>query len=252
MEDTLLMQVTSARSDEASFESLTKQHKSFILATAYRTANRYITESDDEWSIALIAFHEAVKSYDPERGEFRAYAAMVIRSRLLDYLTKEGRYRCEVMAEPEDLDGSPEPEDEISALQMELKKKNAEMSICAEIPGEDPLRNEVEALAQVMHTYEIHLSELPQSAPHAEKTRRACASVVNTILDHPMLLEKLRAKKSLPMKELCRISGVQRKVCERHRKYLITATEILAGDYPLLAEYLVYIRPKHEAFLLEM
>ena len=44
------------------------------------------------------------------------------------------------------------------------------------------------------------------------------------------------------MKELEKLSRIPRKILDRHRKYLIAAVEILHGEYPLLAEYMSYIR----------
>ncbi len=35
---------------------------------------------------------------------------------------------------------------------------------------------------------------------------------------------------------------VPRKILERHRKYIVTAVEILSGDYPYLSEYLAFIK----------
>ena len=42
--------------------------------------------------------------------------------------------------------------------------------------------------------------------------------------------------------ELAKKAGVHKKILERHRKYIIAAAEILNGEYPLLAEYMNYIR----------
>ena len=52
----------------------------------------------------------------------------------------------------------------------------------------------------------------------------------------------MRKNKALPMKELELASGVARKILDRHRRYIIAAAEILSGEYPVLAEYLGYIR----------
>ena len=46
---------------------------------------------DDELSIAMMAFHEAIGGYSRTRGSFLKYAAMLIRSRLVDYSRREQR-----------------------------------------------------------------------------------------------------------------------------------------------------------------
>ena len=47
---------------------------------------------DDELSIAMITFHEAIGGYTRTRGAFLKYAAMMIRSRLIDYSRREQRH----------------------------------------------------------------------------------------------------------------------------------------------------------------
>jgi len=52
------------------------------------------------------------------------------------------------------------------------------------------------------------------------------------------LLERIRAKKALPVKELTEKLGINRKMLERWRKYIIALVVILAGDYPYIKSYL--------------
>ena len=58
----------------------------------------------------------------------------------------------------------------------------------------------------------------------------------------PSLLSQMRKTRMLPMKELEAVSGVSRKILDRHRRYIIAAAEILSGDYPILSAYLEFIR----------
>ena len=52
----------------------------------------------------------------------------------------------------------------------------------------------------------------------------------------------MRKNRSLLISEIVRKTGIKKKILERHRKYIIAAAEILNGEYPLLAEYMNYIR----------
>ena len=49
-------EIQKARENEADMNLLIEKNKKFIITSAYRAVNHYVTESDDEWSIALIAF----------------------------------------------------------------------------------------------------------------------------------------------------------------------------------------------------
>jgi RNA polymerase sigma factor len=84
--------------------------------------------------------------------------------------------------------------------------------------------------------------ELAESSPKASKTKAACAEAVRYLVQNPLLLNELRKSKSLPLKIIEKNCGLPRKVVERHRKYIIAGAEIMDGDYPVLSEYLRFMR----------
>ena len=92
MDNISAMAIASKKSED-SFYTFARDNHRFIIKCACVTCRRLITESDDEWSIALVAFYEAVKKYDEEKGRFASYAKMVISSRLKDYFDRESRIR---------------------------------------------------------------------------------------------------------------------------------------------------------------
>ena len=65
-------------------EELIREHEALILRTASVACRRFVTRSDDEWSIALWAFSRAVDDYSPTRGDFLPFAATLIRRDLID------------------------------------------------------------------------------------------------------------------------------------------------------------------------
>ncbi len=236
--------VLSAKDSEEQFNELVKENKRFILSTAYKTTHHFVTESDDEWSISLIAFREAVVSYDESKGAFKSFAAMVIKRRLLDYMKSEARHISEIPIEPESMDGDPESteDDNITSIQSELREKNREKSEAAFHSMNNPLKDEIEAVQQLLSDYGFSFFDLTECSPKAGKTKEACAKAVCAILESEELIKTLREKKTLPVKELVTASGVKKKLLDRHRKYIIAAVEILNGEYPLLAYYMDYIK----------
>ncbi len=71
-------------------DDLIKSHMAFIIRTTSNFTGRYITiENDDEFSIALLAFQEAVEKYDEKKGSFLSYAKLVIESRLLNFAERK-------------------------------------------------------------------------------------------------------------------------------------------------------------------
>jgi len=234
--------ILSAKDNEMALEKLVEKDKVFIKGTAYKTVNHFITESDDEWSISLIAYNEAIKSYDESKGAFYPFAAMVIKRRLLDYIYSQEKYKNEIAQEPAVIGGDLDNEEEPSALQLEIKEKNAELSMGNTNQVTNPVKDEIDSLKQVLGNYDISFYELAKCSPKAQKTKSACAEIVAVIVRNKDLLIKLRSTKSIPIAEIIKITGIHRKIFEHHRKYIIAAVEILSGEYPLLSEYMDYIR----------
>ena len=107
----LEQQVIAAKTDEPQFNQLVESQKAWILRIAAETTHRYITDSDDEWSIALMAFSEAVQSYEEGKGAFRGLAAMVIRRRIVDYIRTEVRHSGEYSVTPAAFEGNLDEEE---------------------------------------------------------------------------------------------------------------------------------------------
>lgn len=230
--------VRKAQQDEKYLNQFIIENRRFIRSIASKATGRFITESDDEWSVALIAFHEAVRSYDETKGSFKSFAALVIRRRVADYIISQSRHQSEIYMEPEAMDGNLE-EDNITSFQLEVQEKSAEIS---ERQDSTAMRDEIEAVQQLLKKYGFSFFDLTECSPKAEKTRSVCAKAVGTLLNNPALFHRMQDSRNLPMKELLKISGLPKKVVERHRRYIIAAAEILNGEYPLLKEYMAYIR----------
>ena len=237
-------QALTAKTDEAVLEQLITEQKSYILRCASKSAGRFLTDSDDEWSVALLAFHEAVGAYQEDKGGFLPFAATVIRRRVIDYLRSQQKFSAEYAVAPETFSG--EAGEDPTALQLEVRSASVQMAEEQEDarPGASDARDEIEAVQQILQGYGFSFFDLTDCSPKAGKTKEQCGKAVAVVmlLEHPPLLEKMRSSKTLPIKELSLASGVSKKTLERHRKYIIAAAEILSGDFPILGEYLSYIR----------
>ena len=228
-----------AKQDERELEKLVQKSRRFILGCAYRETHRFVTESDDEWSVSLIAFHEAVMSYDLEKGSFKHFAALVIRRRLMDEFDRNTRRRPEITA---DLSGAGLDENEEGTpIQIEVQRRVSEEAIRRQ-EAEISVRDEIEAVGQTLGQYGISFFDLAECSPKAQKTKSACALAIRALIEDETLMRQLRSGGVLPIKKICEITGVPRKIPENHRKYIIAAAEILYGDYPQLAEYLRYVK----------
>jgi len=224
-----------AKNDNAYLESFIETNEAFIINITSKITGIYITRSSEQWSISLSAFCEAVKSYSLEKGSFYAFAELVIKRRLIDNLKSQSKYKNEISVNPYNFecDYSEEFEDkQISYSQV---------SDISYTPNNN-IKYEIEAITQVLKKYNIAFFELVEVSPKAEKTKKACAIAIATVIKSSELLTELKDKKTLPIKKIQKLSNLPQKILERHRKYIIAGVEIISGDYPYLSEYLKFIR----------
>jgi len=86
--------VYEAKKSPEAADSLIDQYMNFIQAETVRFTQGAPTQvREDQLSVAMFAFYEAVQGYERGRGAFLPYAAASIRNRLIDYIRKEGRHQ---------------------------------------------------------------------------------------------------------------------------------------------------------------
>ena len=222
-----------AQKDERDLEQFIDEFEVFILHTAHKGSGKYITKRDDQWSVALSAFHEAVKAYDYDKGSFVPFAETVIKRRLYDNIRKQSRYDCEIPID------SYTAENEMEGDSLSVKLEVMTKAVTVQT---NDARLEVESITEVLKEYGFSFFDLVEVSPKAGKTKAACAAAIRYLCQNQLLLNEMRKSKTLPLKLLEKNSHVPRKVLERHRKYIIAGAEIISGDYPILSEYLRSVR----------
>ena len=226
--------IPEAVHDPALRETTMRQYVSFIKKCASATVKRYVTESDDEWAVALQAFNEAMDSYQNDKGHFLPFAEMVIKRRLTDYHHEQKRFSREISVNPSAFSGEEEEEDDPAM-------SNAIRQAIVYLPGRD-LPEEIAAISDVLRDYGFSFMDLTMCSPKSQKTKESCRKAIVFLLKNTDLIKDMQLHRQLPLKILEKNVGVPRKILERHRKYIIAATEILSGEYPCLAEYLQPMR----------
>jgi len=212
-------------------ERLLHEYKGFILRTASVVLNRYVSESDDAWSVALIAFSEALDQYKPEKGNFEAYARLVIRRRLIDDMRRQRKYQYEIDVPPQVFSGSADPAEEQMSSVCRIVARNS-------LQPKQDLQEEISEASSTLTCYGFSFWDLVSCCPKAGKTRAACTAAVRHMLHSPDLIQKMKTTRRLPICAIASGSRTPLKLLARHRKYIIAVVEILTGDYPGLSQYL--------------
>ena len=224
-----------AATDERRREDLIRAQEQTILRTASSVCRRYVSRSDDEFSVALCAFSKAVDVYDETRGDFLPFAQMLIRRDLIDYFRSQKNTLREVSVAPHVLEGGGESEEDTEGVYLAVIRQSRETD-------DHSLRDEIFAANEMLKAYGFRFFDLTECSPQQDKTRKECAEAIRTVLTDSALFSALTKSRKLPIKALSAASGVSRKTLDRYRKYIIMAVMILNGDYPHLAEYLKFVK----------
>ncbi len=211
-----------------------REEQQHILRLTGKVLKRSISVGDDEYSVALSAVSEAVRSYDANKGDFWSYAAFVIKSRETNFYRKNARTaEHEFPVSPEIFGGDLPDEEADRALGKDISEKTA-------VIVDMTLRDELDELDEALQEYGIDFFDLVECSPRARKSRESCVEVLKAIFTPPPLMGEIIKTRTLPIKKILERCGISRKLIDRHRKYLISSAVILSGDYPAVAEFLPF------------
>ena len=221
------------RSGDASRDAFIQAYKPYIAKVTSRFCKRYIDPTrDDEFSIALSAFNEAIDQYSSHAGKsFLGFVETVVRRRLIDYVRKEQRHSTTVPYSA--FDGTDEEEMAVNPIEMReaVQRYN-------QLQDEDARRQEIEEYNTCLKGYGISFAELPEISPKHSDSRQLLIAISRLFVEAEHLFEAFEEKQKLPVKELCEMASVSRKTIERNRKYIIALAILHTGKYPYLQSYL--------------
>ena len=228
--DSVNEKAVRAAQDDSYMNEFIAENKTFILGCAGKQAGRYISESDDEFSIAMYAFFTAITKYNTDQGDFLPFAGLVIKRRLTDYYRTQQRFSDEHSVSPEVFSGNTDDDGEVQAIHYEVAEKLADRPALT-------AADEIHTVNDIFSRFGFSFMELSEVSPKASKTKRQCAQAVRAIISSPIILETLRSTHKLPIKALAAQSSVPVKVLERHRKYIIAGVLTVCGGYDIISEY---------------
>ena len=155
------------------------------------------------------------------------YAAMLIKSRLIDYHRKEQRHRGVISLDTPVLDGDAPLGNTIAD----------ERDRCDELETRDATRAEIEELSAQMKDFGVSLTDVAENCPKQRRTLEACRRALQYAYENPDILDELLKMRRLPISRLMQ-SGVERKTLERHRKYMVALLLIYTNGFEIIRGHL--------------
>ena len=199
-------------------EEFIEKHIPFIISCISKFTGRYVSiENDDEYSIGMIAFVEAIEKYKESRGDFYAFSRLVIESRLKNFFEKENKHSKNKSIE----DYKERGTDLVDNLEDHDKDDlNREFTI-----------NEIKKLKEEIDDFGFGFEELVNEAPKHKDTREKAIDISEKSSREKDITDFMFVKKRLPIKNMSDRFDVSEKVIRKSKLFIITVIIILFRGY---------------------
>ena len=177
-EHSIVGQVYAAKTDPEAADALIGQYMGFIRSETVKFIHAAPEDGhEDELSIAMLAFYEAVLSYEKHRGAFLPYAARAIKNRLIDHYRTERRHgnvislHAPAGGDEESghlLDTLPDHRDEIGAYEQRTASQA-----------------EIQEFGAQLARFGLSFSDVADNCPRQDRTLAACRRVLDYARANP-------------------------------------------------------------------
>ncbi len=201
--DSKIMQLKNTDNQEQ-MNQLIIDYQPFVLNVITELKKSYVDiDNDDEFSVGLMAFYEALEKYNEARGDFLSFARLVIDSRIKDYWAQQ--------------------KSEASIEELER------LSTYQDVEEEVLLRKEIEDFEKVLRLFGLSFEKLVASSPKHQDTRKRAKEIGLRASEEQDLMTHLYNKKRLPVTQISRRFQVSLVIIKRS-KIMITSIMIIAKE----------------------
>jgi RNA polymerase sigma factor len=213
--------------DTVSREYLIDTNRGFIRRISSYICKRSLDwANDDELSIALIAFNDAIDSFDYEKGlNFMSFSRMLINYRLIDYFSRNVDNAVAMSSIDEEYLAAVENSEAMDKYSI--------------VSSAEEKALEVKMFSRELSIYGLSMADLTQNSPKHRDTRKMLFNTAMLCSRDKHIIHGLKKHKTLPIKEIEIIAKVKRKFLEKWRKYMMALLIIASSDeYIYLKEYI--------------
>lgn len=222
--------VENAKKNQEELNKLIHEYKPFIASTLQKRTGKYLKYGyDDELTIGMMAFKEAIEAYDKSKGKFLNFAKQVITLRAIDYYRKNQKEKDTIYLQEN-------YEMENGAIEGVILNKAIEEYEHKNI--NEMRRLEILEYKKELKEWGIEFAELVKASPKQQRLKKTYKEIAQFIVQDQDMLNKLITIKRLPLKEIENSMLINRKKLERGRIYIIALVIATIGDYELIREYI--------------
>ncbi len=178
---------------------------------------------DDELSIGLLAFDEAINSYNINKGKFLSFSRLVITNRIIDYYRKQSR-------QSHSTSSYDDTEDDATTSLID-KKSIEQFTLQSELEDK---KFEIIEYSHELGLWGINFGDLERISPKQDNLRMEYINCAKMIVKDKIILDELMRTRRLPIKNITKIMPLHRKKIERGRIYIIALVIAIVKKYSFI------------------
>jgi len=221
----------AAKTSKDEAELLIKEYERYLRSCATKFSLRNDSHQREElFEIAMIAFYEAIRNYDINKGHFFPYANKVVCGRIIDEIRKN--YKHDGKTQPlEDADDDQDSSFSTAINETSIHIYEAELE-------RQSLKDEIERFKSVLGDWGITLDALVTQSPKHKAKREECKEIASAIAKNLEIVQTIQLKHYFPIKPISELTKIPPKKLERSRMFILALILIKIGDYNYLSDYI--------------
>ena len=229
------LRILSAANSPDAIDILIRENIPYIKSRIQRYASgANVTKKEDLLNVGMMAFYEAVKTFNENKGHFYPFADLVIRRRIIDEFRKTSQDTEELVILDEDKD----------SIETSLPIQNASIDTFAKETENTALVNEIEQFVEELAEWKISFAALEKNSPKHNALKETYKEIISFIIDDEEITDTILNKKYYPIKRISEITNIPQRKLERSRIYIIAVIIILKGNYEYLPSFIDITRKK--------
>lgn len=158
MGQTLADRVLIAKSSDGEMNDLLREYRPFILSAVLANSPK---AEEDYVQAGMLAFAQAVRTFEPEKGSFLSFAKLLISRRVIDCIRRDTAHPELPLLDQED-EESRSLIDTVSRHTYNLQSE------------QEARREEILLLTQELREWSLSFQDLSAATPRHASTRKAC------------------------------------------------------------------------------
>ncbi len=193
-EHEIVSRVYAAKGNIDEADVLIHEYMPFIKKETYQALGRIPIEGkDDELGIAMFAFYEAITFYEKTKGAFLAFAALIIKRKIIDWQRAQRRHEKTLSLD------SPPAGREKGTLSEGIPDINDDFAFSME---RNAARQEIQELVHQLQGFGLKLSDVAENSPKQQRSLNACHRALMYARENPEIIQLLLKSGKLPLNEL--------------------------------------------------